>query len=309
MHWQRVLHHVTVEVMALAQAGRDVNAVYTERAVNVEDWKRTRRVEVKVKGNAVELQMPPKDSVEQILKAVPASLAEEIIMAAENAEALSEPVTEETLQELTQESAEEGVEAAAETLAEEDLEIAAQTATEDSAEGLAKPHVNPKDIDAAEKTTMRAIWLAIKVSSAQSYTIRHSIRKREEVMYPDDKDFLQVPLADPTIKLAVSLLRPHNTDIYADTLTDCQACAAIDRPAPTRSRDFICNHRSRPFISRQIQGRAQKAVGELTAEGGGECAQRNGPQIQANTDSQAHRGWQVEGDRGGADQQRPSRHW
>ena len=81
MQWNRVLHHVTVEVLALAQAGRDVSAVHTERAVKYEDWKRTAGVQVKVNNGAVELQLPTDDTLELILKAVPESLAEEIIMA------------------------------------------------------------------------------------------------------------------------------------------------------------------------------------------------------------------------------------
>ena len=69
--WHRVLQHVTVEVLALAQAGRDVSAVYTERAVRLEDWKRTALVDVKVNKGAVELQLPTDDSLELIVKAVP----------------------------------------------------------------------------------------------------------------------------------------------------------------------------------------------------------------------------------------------
>jgi hypothetical protein len=122
-----VLHHVTVEVLALAQAGRDVNAVYTERAVRLEDWKRTANVLVKQTDGATELQLPTSESLEPILKAMPQSLAEEIVKAAENAE---------------------------------------MAQTEDGAEELhsdvsAQQNVDAKEIDAEEKATMRAIKQAI----------------------------------------------------------------------------------------------------------------------------------------------------
>jgi hypothetical protein len=125
--WRRVLHHVTVEVLALAQAGRDVNAVYTERAVRLEDWKRTANVLVKQTDGATELQLPTSESLEPILKAMPQSLAEEIVKAAENAE---------------------------------------MAQTEDGAEELhsdvsAQQNVDAKEIDAEEKATMRAIKQAI----------------------------------------------------------------------------------------------------------------------------------------------------
>ena len=121
--WQRLLHHVTVEVLALAQAGRDVNAVYTERAVRLEDWERTASVKVKQTDGAIELQLPTSETLELILKAMPQSLAEEIMKAAENAEMAQ---------------AEEGAE---EVLSEES----------------AQQSVDAKEIDAEEKATMRAI--------------------------------------------------------------------------------------------------------------------------------------------------------
>lgn len=84
--WQRVLHHVAVEVLALAQAGRDVNAVCVDRPVDRAHWQRTARVQIKQKGDAIELELPANDSMEQILKAIPRNLAEEIVKAAEDAE-------------------------------------------------------------------------------------------------------------------------------------------------------------------------------------------------------------------------------
>jgi hypothetical protein len=95
--WRRVLHHVTVEVLALAQAGRDVNALYTERAVNREDWERTARVQVKVKKNGeAELHFSTAEAKDLILKAMPQSLAEEIVKAAGNAEATPKSAEEES---------------------------------------------------------------------------------------------------------------------------------------------------------------------------------------------------------------------
>jgi hypothetical protein len=121
--WRRLLHHVTVEVLALAQAGRDINAVYTERAVRMEDWKRTANVLIKQTDGAIELQLPTNESLELILKAMPQSLAEEIMKAAESAEMAQ---------------AEEGAE-----------EVLSEVSTQQG--------VDAKEIDAEEKATMRAI--------------------------------------------------------------------------------------------------------------------------------------------------------
>lgn len=93
--WRRVLHHVAVEALSLVQAGRDVNALYTERAVKRQDWKRTARVQIKQTDGAIELQYSTEEDRLAILKAVPQSLAEEIVKAAENAEAAAEDGTEE----------------------------------------------------------------------------------------------------------------------------------------------------------------------------------------------------------------------
>jgi len=263
MQWQRALQHVTVEVLALAQAGRDVSAVYTERPVRTNDWKRTAGVNVRVENGAVELQLPKDDTLELILKAVPESLAEEIIMAAENAEAVPEPVTEEELaEELVQEElAAEGLaaeELAAEELAAEELaaeELALETAAEENAEGLTKQHyVDPKDIDAAEKTTMRELRQAIRTTTWKKHkTVGQGKTKQVVRLPPADRGFLQTPLADPAIKLAVSVLMPHYTESHANISTDCQARAAIDRHAHTRPRDLVCIYRGRPLHSLEIQ--------------------------------------------------------
>jgi len=124
--WRRVLHHVAVEVLALAQAGRDVNAVYTERAVRMEDWQRTASVQIKQTDGVIELQFPTNESIELILKAMPQSLAEEIMKAAENAEMATAEGVEEALSEVT-----------------------------------AQQDVDAKHIDAEEKATMKAIKRAI----------------------------------------------------------------------------------------------------------------------------------------------------
>lgn len=208
MQWHRVLNHVTVEVLALAQAGRDVSAVYTERAVKLEDWERTARVQVKVNKGTVELQLPTDDSLELIVKAVPASLVEEIIMAAENAEAVPKPVTTEGAQELAEELAEES--------AEEGVETATEAAAEESAEGLTKHYVDPRDIDAAEKTTMRDIKAAINSTMQRDGFVGKGKKRQPVILNEADQGFLQTPLADPTIKLAVSVLRPHNAETHAD---------------------------------------------------------------------------------------------
>lgn len=281
MQWNRVLHHVTVEVLALAQAGRDVSAVHTERAVKYEDWKRTAGVQVKVNNGAVELQLPTDDSLELILKAVPESLAEEIIMAVENAEAVPESLSEEA----AQESAEEG------------LEIGAEITADESAEGFTEQHVDAKDIDAAEKVTMRAIASAIHRTAQRPRFVGQGEKVRKEIINEADQGFLQTPLADPTIKLAVSVIGLHNTRICADTSTDHQACAAIDGPAHTRPRGLDCKHCGGSLLGRQIQARTQQALQERAAEEDERnIAQRDYPPSQANTNPQAQGGRQMEGD-------------
>jgi hypothetical protein len=254
-----------------------------------------------VKNGAVELQLPNDDSLELILKAVPQSLAEEIIMAAQNAEAVPEPVSEQAAEELAEELAQES--------AEDGLETVTETTAEESAERFEKQYVDPKDIDAAEKQTYYALRNAIRGTSLTTYFVGKR-KKRQEVPYPGaDLGFLQVPLADPAIKLAVGVLRFHNTKPYADTCTVYQAFAATNRPAHARPRGLVCHHRRRPYLGHQNQARAQEALPAMGSKGKREIAQRHYPPIQANTNSQAQGGWQMEGDRGGAHQQRSSCHW
>lgn len=175
-----MLHHVTVEILALAQAGRDVNAVYTERAVRMEDWKRTANVMIKQTDGAIELQLPTNESLELILKAMPQSLAEEIMKAAENDEMTQTEGAEEVLSEV---SAQQDVDAQ-----QVDAEMAqAEGADEMLSDVSAQQKVEAKQIDAEEKATMRAIKKAVK-----------------KTVNIADSEWLQTPLADPAIKLAVS---------------------------------------------------------------------------------------------------------
>ena len=175
-----MLHHVTVEILALAQAGRDVNAVYTERAVRMEDWKRTANVMIKQTDGAIELQLPTNESLELILKAMPQSLAEEIMKAAENDEVTQTEGAEEVLSEL---SAQKDVDAQ-----QVDAEMAqAEGAEEVLSDASAQQAVEAKQIDAEEKATMRAIRTAVK-----------------KTVNIADSEWLQTSLADPAIKLAVS---------------------------------------------------------------------------------------------------------
>ena len=127
-----MLHHVTVEVLALTQAGRDVNAVYTERAVRKEDWERTASVQIKQTDGAIELQFPTNESIELILKAMPQSLAEEIMKAAENAEISTAEGAEQLLSEVSDQQ-----------------------------------EVNAKQIDVQEKATMRAIKTAVRETASK----------------------------------------------------------------------------------------------------------------------------------------------
>jgi hypothetical protein len=178
--WRRVLHHVTVEILALTQAGRDVNAIYTERPVRVEDWKRTANVLTKHTDGAVELQLPTNDSLELILKAMPTSLAEEIVNAADNSEMTKADGAEESLSEV---SAQQDVDAEQIDGEMAQTEGAEEVLSDVSAEQAAKA----KQIDREEKSTM---W---KIRRAVNETITIA-----------DSEWLQTPLADPAIKLAVS---------------------------------------------------------------------------------------------------------
>lgn len=152
---------MTVEVLALAQAGRDVNAVYTERAVNEKDWMRTARVQIKETGGTIELQLPEKESMKEILDAMPQSLAEEILKAVKNVEIEAKNAETETPE--------------------------AEESSKEEVEESVQQHADPKEIDAAEKATMKAIKAAVKKSVANI-----------------DAGWLAVPLTDPTMKLAVS---------------------------------------------------------------------------------------------------------
>jgi hypothetical protein len=178
--WRRVLHHVTVEILALAQAGRDVNAVYTERPVRVEDWKRTANVLIKHTDGAVELQLPTDKSLELILKAMPTSLAEEIVNAADNGEMTQTEGAEESLSEA---SAQQDVDAE-----QIDGEMAQTEGAEEVLSDIsAQQAVEAKQIDREEKSTM--------------WKIRRAVNETVTIA---DSEWLQTPLADPTIKLAVS---------------------------------------------------------------------------------------------------------
>ena len=262
--WRRLLHHVTVEVLALAQAGRDISAVFNERPVRNKDWLRTARVQVKVTNGAAELQLPTDESLKSILKAIPKSLAEEIIMAAENAEA-------------SKNSSKKKGKKAKKTVAEEIEDEPTQK------------YIDPKDTDAAEKATMRAIRSAIKLSSGTTYTNKNNVGVARKLGEPlpttIDTGFLEASLADPTIKLSVRVTSIHNTETRANASTDPQARAAIDRQARTRPLNFICDHRVRPLRRSQDQARAREALRNRAAEGGEpDSAQRNRPRRQANTD-------------------------
>lgn len=187
-----MLHHVTVEVLALAQAGRDINAVYTERDVNAEDWMRSAGVQIKEGDGAIELQFPTEESMDAIVKAVPQSLAEEI-------EEIQKAAAEQVI-------AEEAIaeEAAAEQAAKEaaadagatakDAEASAKVAEEAMEEGeqeveqeFSESKVDKKEIDAQEKSTMRLVKAAVTKSLTSV-----------------DSQWLQTPLMNPAMKLAVS---------------------------------------------------------------------------------------------------------
>ncbi|KAM0721116.1 hypothetical protein Q7P37_003402 [Cladosporium fusiforme] len=179
--WRRVVHHVAVEVLALAQAERDVNAVYTERDVNVEDWMRSARVQIKEVDGAIELQFPTEESRDAILKAVPQSLAEEIAKAAEDAEG-AQAAAAEAAKDLgaSANDAEASAEIAEEAMEEGELEVG-------------QHKVDTKELDAQEKSTMRLVKAAVRKS-----------------LTTVDSQWLQTPLADPVMKLAVNAQAHHS---------------------------------------------------------------------------------------------------
>jgi hypothetical protein len=89
-----------------------------------------------------------------------------------------------------------------------------------------------------------------------------------------------------------------------------QAYPAIDWPPRTRPRDFIRNLNVRPPPGSQDQARIREARACPAVEEGQQGpAQRDCAPSQTDTRPQAQGGWQVEGHRGGADQQRPAGDW
>lgn len=184
--WRRVLHHVAVESLVLAHAERDVNAIYTERPVVVKDWTRTSRVQIKEVDGAIELQFPGKEYEPAILKSVPNSLVEEILLAAEAARVEAEADTEAAagaenakIDPTEADSAEAAVAAAenakvesketdeAAKIAEEAAEDAEEVFDE-AAEGLteeAKQIYRAKEVDVEAKRTMGQVRQAIRQSN------------------------------------------------------------------------------------------------------------------------------------------------
>jgi hypothetical protein len=187
--WLRLLHHVTVEAMVLVQAGRDVNALWTERAVNSADWRRTARVKVNVVNGAVELQFPTEEMKELTLKAMPQSLAEEIVKAAENAENGETIEDDETTSKPAKGKSAKGKSAKA------------KSAEQESTEEANTLSASFKQADIAESGTMRAISKVVKINTS---------RMRSNPRYVVDTEYLQTPLTDPAIKLAVSTSLVHN---------------------------------------------------------------------------------------------------
>lgn len=153
--WRCVVHHVTVEVLALYQAGRDVNEV-CRSFDGVEQWQATQGVVLGDAGGSVKLVFPEGVSEASLLKAIPTGVVAE-------------------------EAAPEEAATAEETVVED--EVAGEV-------GYAAP--NAALLDAEEKQTMRDIRLAI-----------HKTLQRPS------GEWLRLPLADPSIKLAVSRPHPH----------------------------------------------------------------------------------------------------
>lgn len=147
--WRCVVHHVTVEVLALYQAGRDVGEV-CRSFDGVDKWAATQAVRLGEMDGLVKLVFPEGVSEESLLAGIPTGVVAE------------EAVAEETVAE--------------QTAAEEESTVEVRNAAAEAAL-----------LDAEEKQTMRNIRLAI-----------HKTLDRPT------GDWLRLPLADPSIKLAVS---------------------------------------------------------------------------------------------------------
>lgn len=194
--WNRLLHHVAVEVLTLAQADRDVNAVHLERPVKVEEWMRSARVQIKETNGVIELQFPTEDTQELIVNAVPQSLAEEIMIAAKQAEEAAEAATE---AEKAAAAAEDAARADAEAKGipyepaeaplekvEEEAEAEAEAEAEEAVEAPFVDRRSAKEISAAEKLYMRQIRDAVRKSAT-----------------PVNNEWLRTSLAAPAVKLAI----------------------------------------------------------------------------------------------------------
>lgn len=203
---------MAVEVLTLAQAGRDVNAVHLERPVNVEEWMRSARVQIKETNGVIELQFPTEDTQELIVNAVPQSLAEEIMIAAKQAEEAAEAATE---AEKAAAAAEDAARADAEAKGipyepaeaplekvEEEAEAEAEAEAEEEVEAPFVDRRSAKEISAAEKLYMRQIRDAVRKSAT-----------------PVNNEWLRTSLAAPAVKLAVSEemrafgIYDHNIDL------------------------------------------------------------------------------------------------
>lgn len=198
------MHHVAVEVLALAQAERDVNAVWMERDFDVQDWMRSASVQIKEIDGAIELHFPTVESRDAILNAVPLTLAEEISKSIAEAELAEQEAADVTSKDAAEATAKE---AAVDTGAsKKDAEASAEIAEKAMKEGEAveeieamkegeqevsqQKQLDAKEIDAQEKSTMRSIKEAV-------------VKSLNNV----DSQWLHTPLLDSAMKLAVSFLR------------------------------------------------------------------------------------------------------
>ncbi|GAB7362023.1 hypothetical protein MBLNU230_g2057t1 [Neophaeotheca triangularis] len=86
--WLRLLHHVTVEVLALYKARRDVNQVCNFRTSDARPWEQTitTTIDVRADGTGVALRFPSPEDEQTILSAISQQPPEE--EAAQDAEAL-----------------------------------------------------------------------------------------------------------------------------------------------------------------------------------------------------------------------------
>lgn len=69
--WIRTIHHVTVELLTLAKAGRDVNQICYASSSSPAAWEITGKARVVAKGDTTEAQFPNPEAESKLLAEIP----------------------------------------------------------------------------------------------------------------------------------------------------------------------------------------------------------------------------------------------